>query len=51
MKFSTNNINKGLTSLKDIAGEIGTDLLGENCHPIKKAFKGQWVIAMQTNSI
>lgn len=42
------NINKGLTSLKDMASELGTDMLGPDCHPIKKVFKGQMIIALET---
>lgn len=41
----------GLSNLADMANEIGTDLLGENAHPIKQVFKGQGVTAIQTNCL
>ena len=48
-RLSVGHVNKGLTSIKDIASEIGSDLLGQNVHPILKVFKGQMVIALETN--
>ena len=37
-------LNKHLHTLKDLATEIGSEMIGQNCDPIKQAFKNNNVV-------